>query len=63
MLKNSKFVYFCHLKQLVRPETVGPYYVCLFYVVPAVPPASNRTEPPNKPQPSAPVRHTSQYYS
>ena len=27
MLKNSKVVYFRHLKKLVRPETFGPYYV------------------------------------
>ena len=27
MLKNSKIVYFCHLKKLVRQETFGPYYV------------------------------------
>ena len=27
MLKNSKVVYFCHLKKLVGPETFGPYYV------------------------------------
>ena len=31
MLKNSKFaVFFCHLKKLVRPETFGPYYICVF---------------------------------
>ena len=27
MLKIAKLFYFCHLKKLVRPETVGPYYV------------------------------------
>ena len=25
--KIAKLFYFCHLKKLVRPETVGPYYV------------------------------------
>jgi hypothetical protein len=29
MLKNSKVVSFCHLKKLVRPETFGPYHICL----------------------------------
>ena len=29
MLKNSKVVFFCHLKKLVRTETFGPYYACL----------------------------------
>ena len=29
MLKNSKLFYFCHLKQLVRLETFGPYHVCV----------------------------------
>ena len=23
----EKLFYFCHLKQLVTPETIGPYYV------------------------------------
>ena len=27
--KIAKLFYFCHLKKLVRPETFGPYYVCL----------------------------------
>ena len=26
--KIAKLFYFCHLKELVRPETFGPYYVC-----------------------------------
>ena len=29
MLKNNKVVLFCHLKELVRPESFGPYYVSL----------------------------------
>ena len=24
----TKLFYFCHLKKMVRPETVGPYCVC-----------------------------------
>ena len=31
---NSKVVFFCHLKELVRPETFGPYYVCLSLMAP-----------------------------
>ena len=27
--KIAKLFYFCHLKKLVRPETLGPYYVFL----------------------------------
>ena len=31
MLKNSKVVVFVTLKRLVRPETFGPYYVCMHW--------------------------------
>ena len=27
--KIAEFFYFCHLKKLARPETFGPYYVCI----------------------------------
>ena len=29
MLKIAKLFYFCHLKELVRPETFEPYYVSM----------------------------------
>ena len=30
--KIAKLFYFCHLKKLVRPETLGPYYVGVILV-------------------------------
>ena len=33
--KIAKLFYFCHLKKFVRPETFGPYHVCM-YVLPDV---------------------------
>ena len=28
--KIAKLFYFCHFKKLVRPETFGPYYICMY---------------------------------
>jgi hypothetical protein len=28
--KIAKLFHFCHLETLVRPETFGPYFICLY---------------------------------
>ena len=50
MLKNSKFVSFCHLKKLVRPETFGFYHVAYQYTRNALFPFNGNSDYTNAPQ-------------